>query len=1744
MKKRLIISIVLILALAFTFASCSNKRIDSIEIASGTAPTEVYVDEQPDFSAMKLIVKYNDGTTREIAASEATIGTVDTSKPGRVSYSISYEGFSVNASITVKAKGSSNPPITQATLTGITYLSGLNTSLFVGGELDTTVLKVTATYSDGSTKTVESKDLTTNISAFDKFKVGTQTLVITYGDKSCSVNITVQAVKVVDLTLDYSTIDTSKTYFVGDTVDTTKLTGKAIYNNGTTKDLVSSDFTFSTIDNTTAGKKTLAITYEGITKNLEFSFQAVAPISLAYANGTVPAVLYGDQLDTSAITAILKYNNGTTKALTASDLTFTDIDTATPGEKALTATYEGFSFTVPYTVLDITDAEVIGASNEVKLGSTDIDCTGVQLKLTLSDGSTKLVAAADGVTVDKTAFSAASLGKTSITVKYKDESVLFEIDVVEIVGTLESIEITGGLVSSIYEGYTFSTDAITLLARFSGNQVLNLDRNRVDILGTVDTATPGTYTLTVKFTYDGVTKECTHTVTVNKLEITNIEVLGINKEVKLGSTDIDCTGAQLKLTFNDGSTKLVAAADGVTVDKTAFSAASLGKTSITVKYKDESVLFEIDVVEIVGDPTFESIEITGGLVASIYEGHTFSTDDIKLIAKFSDNQILNLDRNSVGLEIINNVNPATPGTYTLTVKFTYDGVTKECTHTVTVLGITGIEVIGVDSKVKLNSSIDFSGVQLKLTFSDDWSELVTAADGVTVDTSNFSTASLGKTSITVTYKDKSVSFDIDVVEIVGTLESIEIAGGLVSSIYEGQTFSTDAITLLARFSGNQSLHLDRSRVEIMGDVITTTPGTYTLTVKFTYDDVTKECTHTVTVTELRVTNLVLSLDHLEVERYPLGSQPNLGSLLSILTATAHYNDGSQRNLILSDLTLGTVDLFTAGTKTLTVSFEEGSAAIQVTVKEPTVTDVKLVGEFANKHIKGEAYDKSGAKAEVHYSNGEVVILENALSNAAFDEATGVLSVTFAGKSASKSIELLTVTSVAIDTETINTAPELNKFSTDGLELIVYLSDGSNVRRNVSHGVEIDASAVNAEVSGIYDMTASYMDVTSRPVKIFVIEDDRYVITGAADPEGIALWKANTLQENFLDKGYKYAVGTANPFRFEIQLIYRDKETDELFTKYLAYTGVSKVYDEDGNEVGEDIVVIDDVNHTFHFTSAALGNTYRITTRPKKIAAGAEILFTRELWVEIVDGFNVHDELELNVLTNATNKEIGESGYDQFTTLYEFMKNNVDFAREMTMEEYTAFVNSFNGIVLHDFLALEPSDFPEKYFFITKDGTNYLWDHFALFYHEFFDTDTFNFYGNYFEIETSGIPCVAPAGTYDRNNVQTNNTAGDPTSNSEVFRFRTADAILDAAAVENPSDPESNPTFDHTDYKANFYALAMSDNDKSVAEQEAEERLRSTLGIYAFKIAKAEYNFYAVNIQRYYMSVMNEYDCLTVNYDYCTFHDSWNNHISIWAENTIDEGDDDQNANIHKGHTPIKVNITNSFMAKCGGPVIISTGSAPTLSRNQLSGPVITVDENSVLYSYVTGEESWFINYSATAVVGDISNISRYFFAPNGAQFTTNITSSGKDFINMIFLNLSSGGLANPTEDVDGSITIGGKTLLDMNDTSIYLHPVTGQPTQGNYADAYVDTVMAGAKLLNPSNLPPIFVSSEGGHTHFNGTTLDKTMGDIFKGDRLAFYYFNMGILVGYNEKQIAKEPEQRECAIVRITEAHGYSQAN
>lgn len=84
-------------------------------------------------------------------------------------------------------------------------------------------------------------------------------------------------------------------------------------------------------------------------------------VSAVVKNGTlITTVVKGETVDTSATEVVLTYKDKTTKEVTAADLKFSNVDTATVGTKKLTITYskENYSFDVEITVV-ASEADVV-----------------------------------------------------------------------------------------------------------------------------------------------------------------------------------------------------------------------------------------------------------------------------------------------------------------------------------------------------------------------------------------------------------------------------------------------------------------------------------------------------------------------------------------------------------------------------------------------------------------------------------------------------------------------------------------------------------------------------------------------------------------------------------------------------------------------------------------------------------------------------------------------------------------------------------------------------------------------------------------------------------------------------------------------------------------------------------------------------------------------------------------------------------------------------------------------------------------------------------------------------------------------------------------------------------------------------------------------------------------------------------------------------------------------------------------
>ena len=1020
--------------------------------------------------------------------------------------------------------------------------------------------------------------------------------------------------------------------------------------------------------------------------------------------------------------------------------------------------------------------------------------------------------------------------------------------------------------------------------------------------------------------------------------------------------------------------------------------------------------------------------------------------------------------------------------------------------------IQGIEIkSGAPTEVLVGETPDFSGIQIIVHY-NDLSTKEVGFDDVTI--SSVDTSKPGRVEYTITYEGVSVNASLEVkVSAVNpsapTLKSLTYRSGLKNSIYKGDVFDTSALTLTATYSDDSTKIVSAKDLKL-SEIDSNKVGEQIL--KISYGSLTID--FTVTVMDVVPVGIEIDADSVDTT-VAEGQNPDISNLKVYLV----YNNGFKHVIDMNDEKLDADNFPVYPNLDWVITYDSFSTTVKLSNTAPVVTSIKVNAGYPTWVLLTETYNTENITATATLSNN-LTRTVTGLSFSAVDTATAgkkTVTATYTTEDGTFTdtfeIEVVTVVSVAIDTGSFEATTTVGKFDASGLRVDLTLSNGEFIER--SEGITLSYSEgfdKNEICQGT--ITATFQGVTSAPVQISVVDEDfKYVVAGVSEPDQLINWKNNTYKNNFLDSGYGYAVGSNNPFKYVLKLSLLDPTTYKPVDKVVGYISVSEVL-LDGTPVGAEYVTIDEVNHTFQFTKAAEGKTFTIKTRPDNIPDSKIAEFTKSLEVTVVDAYNVHEAIELNVITNVS-VSLGNSGYNQLDVVNNFLANH-NITRPETL----------NGVVLHNNFTIQRSDLPAEYFFTATDGNTYIWDHQAIYYHELKSAGSFNFYGNYFTINTYNIPIVAPEGTQtaDEKDSKTSND-DDGYSSSEIFRFHVAEALW-------MQDPE----FNHTNYVYNIYALGMNDNDESVSQEEIVDSKRHMLGAYAFKIAKATYNFNAVNATRYYITVMEEYDCVTMNLNYTKFYDAWQSHINTWTENLIDEGKD----TIHTYHAPATININNSFVGKAGGPAIFCMNKSPYESWNSQSKAVVNIDDKSEVFSYVVGDEAWFIAHGVNNQVGTITQTNGFFqYNGNGASFTTQLGESTNNYMNMIMIVMDPDfipGVSTGTpSDVDGSLTVNGTTALDMDDgmRQVY-NPEAGAfvSVPSKYGCGYVDIIKAEAEATGAPVPPPIYVSSAGGVGYTDLSTFTDTLGDgnVYKGDYLALYWYNLGIALGFNEGKLPAEP--------------------
>ena len=383
MKKKLLSMILLTLALCILFVGCAlgQKEITRIEIGD-TLPRQFEYGSEPDFSNVSATIVYNDDTTKAVTSDELTFGEIDTAKPGKQTLTVTYEGFTQSFEVEVLKQNTDNTPARQ--LTSIEYVSGVPSAVFEGDIINYAGFILKAKFSDNNVETISvGSNANVKYNTIDVDTVGKHTITFTYMNKSCNVEIEVQAIKVVKIEVDYSSIAE------GINKDTIKVS--KIFNNGAFNFINGDDLTI------TQNGDVYTITYvdakDGtFTANIESSktpiLESIEIVSHGYEN---TVLLVGDSFGTAGIFCKAHYSNGASANLAHTEFTVS-FSTLTAGENDLTVTYienDNITATVKIKVRAIQTINIDTSTVKTKMavGST-LDTAAIKLSITCDDGTT------------------------------------------------------------------------------------------------------------------------------------------------------------------------------------------------------------------------------------------------------------------------------------------------------------------------------------------------------------------------------------------------------------------------------------------------------------------------------------------------------------------------------------------------------------------------------------------------------------------------------------------------------------------------------------------------------------------------------------------------------------------------------------------------------------------------------------------------------------------------------------------------------------------------------------------------------------------------------------------------------------------------------------------------------------------------------------------------------------------------------------------------------------------------------------------------------------------------------------------------------------------------------------------------------------------------------------------------------------------------------------------------------------
>lgn len=862
-------------------------------------------------------------------------------------------------------------------VTGITVSKMPDKTTYYQGELfDATGLVVSQTYTDGTSGTITTGF---EVSGFDSSSAGTKVITVTAFGKTTTFEISVSEVSITAISV--TTMPSKVNYHIGKEFDSTGIVVTATASDGNTID-VTKDCTYSGFDSSSPKQCEITVHYGNFTCTFEVTIMQPERISDIFCQGKYYFV--GDALDLKVSYITVEYSDGSEEV--TSGYTIENKALLEAGVIPINVEYFGVAITSNVTVYssllihigspnyeDVTaefdiDANTLTISGTGKFTyslSDSLEKSDISIPDSLYKRCTKMVFG-DGITGIRSGFSSSFK---------KLESIVFSNTIAEIergnfsifLGT--KLEFPSSL-KTILGGVFRSCPNLTELLFHDGLKTIEG--------GTFDEC-PKLKNIVFPTSLTSLSSGAFSGATIDNVEIGNADSIFNSSGIFIPN----CKNLIIRGGTIDGTngTKLLSALENLTLKSTVkFTGTShftpCSSTLKTVTIEDGITVIPTSCFANCGKITEITIPAS---VINIGDNAFYNTslknlvipDGVQTIGiqAFRGTQLTNVSiPASVTVIWENAFNTPVTTNITLNKKTNeISGSPWGASGTITwLIRATRLEVTHMPTKARyfVGETFDSAGLVITAYYNDNTSEQVT---GYTLSSPDMSV--YGNKTVTVTFDEKTVDFNILVVDISG----IEVKTMPVKTEYpKGDVFDTTGLSILVKYTDGTS-ETKTSGFEVSG-FDSSSVGEKTITVTYK--------THTAT---FKVT--VYDLSGIRITSFPSKIYYKIGETFdpSGLTVAEVRQDGTEKEI--TDYDISGFDSSSAGSKTITVSYNVTANGVSKFVGSDSF-QIKVTNDGKNPFDDSSSGGSGGGSGEVeeektkpinvtvHWINGEFADLTN------------------------------------------------------------------------------------------------------------------------------------------------------------------------------------------------------------------------------------------------------------------------------------------------------------------------------------------------------------------------------------------------------------------------------------------------------------------------------------------------------------------------------------------------------------------------------------------------------------------------------------------------------------------------------------------------------------------------------------------------------------------------------------------------